>query len=165
MSVLVIKKKFPNIMARLTLVIGYQQPQQHHSSRTHIPQRTPADRPKEKAAMVFPADAPPMPRQSNVQYVQPRPTVRTSNEDFWSRVEAVKAKMRTLTTHLSQIASTHQRTLSSPENGSSAQLESMITQTQVLNTSIKDQIKFSEKDSGRRWWSSGGERGNAAIVY
>lgn len=89
-----------------------------------------------------------MPGQGNVQYVQPGPTVM-SNQDFLSRVEAVKADIRTLTTHVSQIASTHQRTLSSPESGSSGQLESMITQTQVLNTSIKDQIKFLETDSAR----------------
>jgi len=72
-----------------------------------------------------------------------------SNQDFLSRVEAVKADIRTLTTHVGQIASTHQRALSSPDAGSSAQLESMITQTQVLNTSIKDQIKFLETDAVR----------------
>lgn len=72
-----------------------------------------------------------------------------SNSDFLSRVEAVKADIRTLTTHVGQIASAHQRTLSSPDSGSSGQLESMITQTQVLNTSIKDQIKFLETDAAR----------------
>ncbi|EMC99013.1 hypothetical protein BAUCODRAFT_65690 [Baudoinia panamericana UAMH 10762] len=84
----------------------------------------------------------------NVQYVQPSPTL-LSNQDFLSRVEAVKADIRTLTTHVGQIASMHQRTLSSPDSSSSAQLESMITQTQVLNTSIKDQIKFLETDAAR----------------
>lgn len=64
-------------------------------------------------------------------------------------MEAVKADIRTLTTHVGQIASMHQRTLSSPDNNSSSQLESMITQTQVLNTSIKDQIKFLETDAAR----------------
>lgn len=89
-----------------------------------------------------------MPGHNNVQYVQAGPTV-LSNSDFLSRVEAVKADIRTLTTHVGQIASMHQRTLSSPDSGSSSQLESMITQTQVLNTSIKDQIKFLERDSVR----------------
>ena len=84
----------------------------------------------------------------NVQYVSAGPTV-LSNSDFLSRVEAVKADIRTLTTHVGQIASAHQRTLSSPDSGSSGQLESMITQTQVLNTSIKDQIKFLETDAAR----------------
>ncbi|KAI7116214.1 hypothetical protein KC352_g34105, partial [Hortaea werneckii] len=105
-----------------------------------------------------PAGAPPMPGQQqqqphvpgqpiqpgqNVQYVQPAPSV-LSNQDFLSRVEAVKADIRTLTTHVGQIASLHQRALSSPDSGAGQSLESMITQTQVLNTSIKDQIKFLE---------------------
>ncbi|EMF17636.1 t-SNARE [Sphaerulina musiva SO2202] len=84
----------------------------------------------------------------NVQYVQAGPSVM-SNSDFLSRVEAVKADIRTLTTHVGQIASLHQRALSSPDGSSSGQLESMITQTQVLNTSIKDQIKFLETDAVR----------------
>lgn len=90
---------------------------------------------------------PPQPGQ-NVQYVSPGPTV-LSNSDFLGRVEAVKSDIRTLTTHVGSIASAHQRTLSSPDSASSGQLESMITQTQVLNTSIKDQIKFLETDAAR----------------
>lgn len=84
----------------------------------------------------------------NVQYVQPAATT-LSNQDFLSRVEAVKADIRTLTTHVGQIASAHQRTLSSPDSSSSAALESMVTQTQVLNTSIRDQIKTLETDAAR----------------
>ncbi|WPH02331.1 Hypothetical protein R9X50_00519400 [Acrodontium crateriforme] len=85
--------------------------------------------------------------QQNIQYVQPGATLST--QDFLSRVEAVKADIRTLTTHVGQIASMHQRTLSSTDTSSSTQLESMVTQTQVLNTSIKDQIKFLEADTAR----------------
>jgi syntaxin 1B/2/3 len=95
-----------------------------------------------------PQDAPPMPGQGQVQYISPGPTVM-SNSDFLSRVETVKADIRTLTTHVGQIASTHQRTLSSPESGSSQQLEAVVSQTQVLNTQIKDQIKFLEADAVR----------------
>ncbi|KAK5124688.1 hypothetical protein LTR85_001401 [Meristemomyces frigidus] len=90
----------------------------------------------------------PLQQGQNVQYVQAGPSV-LSNQDFLSRVEAVKADIRTLTTHVGQIASMHQRTLNSTDSGSSSQLESMITQTQVLNTSIKDQIKFLETDAVR----------------
>jgi syntaxin 1B/2/3 len=89
-----------------------------------------------------------MPGQGQVQYISPGPTVM-SNSDFLSRVETVKADIRTLTTHVGQIASTHQRTLSSPESGSSQQLEAVVSQTQVLNTQIKDQIKFLEADAVR----------------
>jgi len=95
-----------------------------------------------------PPQAGPLDGHHQVQYVQAGPSV-LSNQDFLSRVEAVKADIRTLTTHVGQIASTHQRALSSPDSGSSSQLESMITQTQVLNTSIKDQIKFLETDAVR----------------
>ncbi|OQO09863.1 hypothetical protein B0A48_04215 [Cryoendolithus antarcticus] len=96
-------------------------------------------------------NAPPVPAvpQGHTEYVQPSSTV-LSNPDFLSRVEAVKADIRTLTTHVSQIASLHQQQLSSADSGSASRsLESMVTQTQVLNTSIKDQIKFLETDAAR----------------
>lgn len=80
--------------------------------------------------------------------MQSGPTV-LSNQDFLSRVEAAKADIRTLTQQIGGIASAHQRTLSSTDSSSSSALESIITQTQVLNTSIKDQIKFLETDAAR----------------
>lgn len=79
----------------------------------------------------------------------PHTSTVLSNGDFLSRVEAVKSDIRTLTQYIGQIASAHQRTLSSPDSSSSAALESVITQTQILNTSIKDQIKFLETDAAR----------------
>jgi hypothetical protein len=39
--------------------------------------------------------------------------------------------------------------LSSPENRSTAQLESIVSETQIKNMEIKDDIKFLEKDSTR----------------
>jgi syntaxin 1B/2/3 len=73
-----------------------------------------------------------------------------SNADFLSRVEAAKADIRTLTTHVGQIATLHQQSISSAESSSSSgALEAMVTSTQVLNTSIKDQIKFLEIDAVR----------------
>ena len=135
---------------------GYGQPQQqglnappiqHHDST--YSQRT-QDSQYSQPMQGAPADAPPMPGQiqPQVQYVPPASVI--SNQDFLSRVEAVKADIRTLTTQVGNIASMHQRTLSTPDNtASSAQLESLITDTQVLNTSIKDQIKFLETDAAR----------------
>jgi syntaxin 1B/2/3 len=79
---------------------------------------------------------------------QTSPTV-LSNQDFLSRVEAAKADIRQLTQYISEIASAHQRTLNSPDASSNSALESIITQTQVLNTSIKDQIKYLETDAAR----------------
>ena len=97
------------------------------------------------------ANAPPVPPvpQGQVEYVQPSHNT-LSNPDFLSRVEAVKADIRTLTTHVGQIATLHQQSISSADNaGASNALESMVTQTQVLNTSIKDQIKYLETDAAR----------------
>jgi syntaxin 1B/2/3 len=39
--------------------------------------------------------------------------------------------------------------LSSPDNRSSTELESIVSQTQIRNTQIKDEIKFLEKDAAR----------------
>jgi syntaxin 1B/2/3 len=41
----------------------------------------------------------------------------------------------------------HQRALSSPDSSSSAQLENLVTQTQLKNTQIRDQIKYLELDA------------------
>ena len=79
---------------------------------------------------------------------QSSPTV-LSNQDFLSRVEAAKADIRQLTQYISEIAAAHQRTLNSPDASSNQALEAIVTQTQVLNTSIKDQIKFLETDAVR----------------
>jgi syntaxin 1B/2/3 len=48
-----------------------------------------------------------------------------------------------------EIASIHQRLLSSPDSRASSQLESLVTETQIRNTQIKDEIKFLEKDAAR----------------
>lgn len=70
-----------------------------------------------------------------------------SNQDFLARVEGVRTEIRQLTGNVAEIGSVHQRVLSSPDNSSSAQLENLVAQTQVLNTRIKDQIKFLETDT------------------
>lgn len=72
-----------------------------------------------------------------------------SNGDFLKRVETVKADILTLTANVSKIGTLHQSVLGDPYNNRSADLESLITQTQVLNTSIKDHIKFLETDAVR----------------
>lgn len=50
---------------------------------------------------------------------------------------------------MSAIASAHQRAISSPDGSLSSQVESLVSQTQILNTQIKDQIKFLETDAAR----------------
>jgi len=72
-----------------------------------------------------------------------------SNPDFLARVEAVRNEIRTLTGNISEVGTIHQRVLSNPDQGSSAQLETIVASTQILNTKIKDQIKQLEVDAAR----------------
>jgi syntaxin 1B/2/3 len=76
----------------------------------------------------------------------PTSTVLTQ-QNFLERVDFAKAEIRTLSSNVQEIASLHQRALSSPDSNSSAQLESLVTQTQLKNTQIRDQIKFLEADA------------------
>jgi len=76
----------------------------------------------------------------------PTSTVLTQ-QNFLERVDFAKAEIRTLSSNVQEIASLHQRALSSPDSNSSAQLESLVTQTQLKNTQIRDQIKYLEADA------------------
>ncbi|KAF2238045.1 t-SNARE [Viridothelium virens] len=76
------------------------------------------------------------------------PTIM-STPDFLTRVKAVNSDIDSLTGHISQIGSVHQRLLSSPESQGSSQLEHLVSQTQILNTQIKDNIKRLEEDAAR----------------
>lgn len=78
----------------------------------------------------------------------PAPTsTLLSQQDFLARVANTKAEIRTLTSNIQEIASLHQRALSQPDSNSSAQMENLVTQTQIKNTQIRDQIKFLEGDA------------------
>ncbi|TVY83579.1 Syntaxin-like protein psy1 [Lachnellula suecica] len=70
-----------------------------------------------------------------------------SQGDFLARVDHAKAEIRSLSSNIQEIASLHQRALSSPDSNSSNQLENLVTQTQLKNTQIRDQIKFLEGDA------------------
>ncbi|KAF8858878.1 t-SNARE [Acephala macrosclerotiorum] len=70
-----------------------------------------------------------------------------SQQDFLGRVDFAKSEIRTLSSNIQEIASLHQRALSSPDSSSSAQLENLVTQTQLKNTQIRDQIKYLELDA------------------
>lgn len=72
-----------------------------------------------------------------------------TNQDFLTRVEGVKSEIRQLTTNIGEIGSIHQRLLGSPDSGSSAQLDNVVSSTQILNTQIKDQIKQLEYDAAK----------------
>jgi syntaxin 1B/2/3 len=72
-----------------------------------------------------------------------------SNSDFLSRVEGVKKDFESLSSNISQIASLHQRAITSTDGNPSRTLENAIRQTQILNTKIKDEILYLKADAVR----------------
>ncbi|KAF2262835.1 t-SNARE [Lojkania enalia] len=72
-----------------------------------------------------------------------------SKDDFFARIEGARSRIRQLSSNIQEIGSVHQRLLSSPDSGASAQLEAIVTNTQVMNTGIKDEIKYLERDAAR----------------
>lgn len=79
--------------------------------------------------------------------VPERHTNVLTQQDFLQRVDFAKSEIRTLSSNIQEIASLHQRALSSTDSGSSSQLENLVTQTQLKNTQIRDQIKYLELDA------------------
>ena len=80
--------------------------------------------------------------------VHQSPTI-LSNQDFLARVEGTRSDIRQLTANVSEIGAIHQRVLSLTDSSSPAQLENLVAATQVLNTRIKDQIKYLEGDAAK----------------
>ena len=72
-----------------------------------------------------------------------------TQQNFLERVDFAKSEIRSLSTNIHDIAALHQRSLSAPDNRASADLENLVTQTQLKNTQIKDQIKFLELDAAK----------------
>jgi len=70
-----------------------------------------------------------------------------TQQAFLERVDFAKSEIRELSSNITEIASLHQRTLTSSDSNSPAHLEDLITQTQLKNTQIRDQIKFLERDA------------------
>ncbi|KAF1815255.1 t-SNARE [Eremomyces bilateralis CBS 781.70] len=77
-----------------------------------------------------------------------RPNI-LSDADFLERIQATKGDINTLSTQISNIATMHQRALSSTDSTMSQQIDTVVENTQVLNSQIKDQIKFLETDAVR----------------
>lgn len=72
-----------------------------------------------------------------------------SQPDFLERCQHIKSEIRILSANISEISALHQRSLNSADSSSSAQLEGLVTQTQLKNTQIRDQIKFLELDEAK----------------
>lgn len=83
-----------------------------------------------------------------------------SNPDFLARVEGARKDIDSLSANISSIAQLHQRAIGSPDASGSAQLENLVSQTQILNTRIRDQVKYLETDAAR----SGGNKTKDAQV-
>lgn len=75
-----------------------------------------------------------------------RSTPALSNSDFLARVEVIKADLNKLGQNVSEISTIHQKMVNSPDSSSTAQLEHLTAQTQILNTQIKDKIRFLKAD-------------------
>jgi syntaxin 1B/2/3 len=72
-----------------------------------------------------------------------------SQQDFLARRDGVNGRITQLSSMIQEVATIHQRLLSSPDNRASAQLEGIIAETQRRNSEIKDEIKFLEREASR----------------
>ncbi|KAK0636334.1 t-SNARE [Bombardia bombarda] len=73
-----------------------------------------------------------------------------SQHDFLQRVSAIRGEIQSLTASVHQIEQLHQRALASSDDGAAQrQLENLIAQTQLQNTSIRDQIRNLKADTER----------------
>ena len=72
-----------------------------------------------------------------------------TQQEYLSRVSAIRGEIQTLTNSVHQVAQLHQRALTSSDGSAQRQLEQLISETQLLNTSIRDQIRQIKGDAER----------------
>jgi syntaxin 1B/2/3 len=72
-----------------------------------------------------------------------------SQVDFLQRVAAIRADIDSLRMSISNIATLHQQTLASSDNGARQQLDDLVAATQLKNTSIRSQIQQLKADTER----------------
>jgi syntaxin 1B/2/3 len=77
-----------------------------------------------------------------------------SQQDFLGRIGNLRNEIRSLTADIDNIAQLHQRALSSTDASANEHLDNAVAQTQIRNTSIKEEIKFLERDVVRTQDSS-----------
>ncbi|TQS32223.1 hypothetical protein Golomagni_07469, partial [Golovinomyces magnicellulatus] len=75
---------------------------------------------------------------------QQRPVLNQS--EFLDQVKSLREQIKSLTSDIDRIGQLHQRTLGSTDGQAKDQLEQFVSQTQIKNTAIKDNIKRLEKD-------------------
>jgi len=72
-----------------------------------------------------------------------------SQGDFLSRVSTIRSEIQELGTNIQNIATLHQRALTSNDGSAQRQLEELVAQTQLRNTSIRSQISQLKGDAER----------------
>ena len=93
-------------------------------------------------------------QQQDTPYGAPQQQPQTHSNaltqpEYLSRVSAIRGEIQTLTTSVNQVAQLHQRALASSDGSAQRQLEQLISETQLLNTSIRDQIRQIKADAER----------------
>ncbi|KAK4453822.1 putative snare domain-protein [Podospora aff. communis PSN243] len=85
------------------------------------------------------------------EYEQPQqPTAHVlSQGDFLSRVSAIRNDIQSLGVNVQNIATLHQRALTSNDGSAQRQLDDLVAQTQLKNTSIRGQIQQLKGDAER----------------
>jgi syntaxin 1B/2/3 len=72
-----------------------------------------------------------------------------SQGDFLSRVSAIRSEIQNLGVHVQNVATLHQRALTSNDGSAQRQLDDLVAQTQLKNTSIRGQIQQLKGDAER----------------
>lgn len=89
--------------------------------------------------------------QKQPQESQASGAATLSQQDFLGRIGNLRNEIRSLTADIDNVAQLHQRALSSTDASGNANqlLDQAVAQTQIRNTSIKEEIKFLERDLSR----------------
>ncbi|KAJ9665345.1 Plasma membrane t-SNARE, secretory vesicle fusion [Coniosporium apollinis] len=89
----------------------------------------------------------PLPNAAPLPNQRPR---EMPNREFLARVDGCRERIQELSSNISTISAMHQRMLSETDSTSSSQqLEHLVSQTSILNTQIRDEIKKLETDAAR----------------
>lgn len=72
-----------------------------------------------------------------------------SQQDFLARIQHARNDIRSLTADIQSIATLHQRALTGNDPSAQNQLEALISQSQLTNTRIRDQIRSLKSDAER----------------
>jgi syntaxin 1B/2/3 len=83
------------------------------------------------------------------QQQQPPVAHVLSQQDYLARVQHARNEIRSLTADIQSIAGLHQRALTGSDPAAQAQLDNLVQNTQLKNTSIRNQIHNLKADADR----------------